>query len=118
MDYGCEMQLLQDGAQLQLQLQPEEFVAIADYTATDETQVSVITHLIVPHESQRASWQNSHSTIKQDLCLTVHLTNHTSGIQRPAGWWGSISLLGELGVEPPVTTGQRGCQTTVCSSLW
>ncbi|GAB1295250.1 Protein arginine N-methyltransferase 2 [Apodemus speciosus] len=38
-DYGCEMQLLQDGAQLQLQLQPEEFVAIADYTATDETQV-------------------------------------------------------------------------------
>lgn len=40
MDYGCEMQLLQDGAQLQLQLQPEEFVAIADYTATDETQVS------------------------------------------------------------------------------
>uniref|UniRef100_A0A1W2P6Z3 Protein arginine N-methyltransferase 2 n=1 Tax=Mus musculus TaxID=10090 RepID=A0A1W2P6Z3_MOUSE len=38
-DYGCEMQLLQDGAQLQLQLQPEEFVAIADYTATDETQL-------------------------------------------------------------------------------
>ena len=56
MDYGCEMQLLQDGAQLQLQLQPEEFVAIADYTATDETQVAVITHLIVPHGSQRASW--------------------------------------------------------------
>lgn len=42
MDYSSEMQLLQDGAQLQLQLQPEEFVAIADYTATDETQVSVI----------------------------------------------------------------------------
>lgn len=42
MDYGCEMQLLQDGAQLQLQLQPEEFVAIADYTATDETQVPAI----------------------------------------------------------------------------
>ncbi|XP_027250047.1 protein arginine N-methyltransferase 2 isoform X3 [Cricetulus griseus] len=41
-DYGCEMQLLQDGAQLQLQLQPEEFVAIADYTATDETQLSFL----------------------------------------------------------------------------
>lgn len=47
MDYGCEMQLLQDGAQLQLQLQPEEFVAIADYTATDETQVPVL----APHTS-------------------------------------------------------------------
>ncbi|XP_037055398.1 protein arginine N-methyltransferase 2 isoform X2 [Peromyscus leucopus] len=41
-DYGCEMQLLQDGGQLQLQLQPEEFVAIADYTATDETQLSFL----------------------------------------------------------------------------
>lgn len=51
MDYGCEMQLLQDGAQLQLQLQPEEFVAIADYTATDETQVPVITHVPVTCES-------------------------------------------------------------------
>uniref|UniRef100_A0A8C5NX36 Protein arginine N-methyltransferase 2 n=1 Tax=Jaculus jaculus TaxID=51337 RepID=A0A8C5NX36_JACJA len=37
-DDGCEMQLLQEGAQLQ----PEEFVAIADYAATDETQLSFL----------------------------------------------------------------------------
>lgn len=58
MDYGCEMQLLQDGAQLQLQLQPEEFVAIADYTATDETQVSVIA---AQTKFQNTLWRNSRS---------------------------------------------------------
>ncbi|XP_029422943.1 protein arginine N-methyltransferase 2 isoform X2 [Nannospalax galili] len=41
-DYGCEMQLLQEGAQMQLQPHPEEFVAIADYAATDETQLSFL----------------------------------------------------------------------------
>lgn len=53
MDYGCEMPLLQDGAQLQLQLQPEEFVAIADYTATDETQVSAFAPHTVTYEFQK-----------------------------------------------------------------
>lgn len=103
MDYGCEMQLLQDGAQLQLQLQPEEFVAIADYTATDETQVSDYS----PNRATRISTCfmvkftfNDYTRSVSD-CSLLSLTNHPSRIQRPAGWWGSISLLGELGVEPP-----------------
>lgn len=64
MDYGCEMQLLQDGAQLQLQLQPEEFVAIADYTATDETQVPVFApHTLTEGISEylAAEFRNSRS---------------------------------------------------------
>lgn len=66
MDYGCEMQLLQDGAQLQLQLQPEEFVAIADYTATDETQVPVIA-------PQAVTYGEIHfHKIKPDLRMTAH----------------------------------------------
>jgi protein arginine N-methyltransferase 2 len=43
MDYGSEVQLLQEG--VQSQPQPEEFVAIADYAATDETQVATLCSL-------------------------------------------------------------------------